>query len=95
MAVKEERWMIDSIEEATAAMVAADGKVHQIPGRLLPAGAREGDICTVIVNRESTNAVAVTSVTIDKKATKAALERSAAQLAAAPKSKDPGGPIKL
>ena len=94
MQATERQWVVDSIEENTAA-VEQDGRgVYQVPLFLLPPGVREGDICSVTAEPGKDATVTIT-VALDRKSTSAAKERSAAQLATAPKSKDPGGPINL
>ncbi len=90
-----QRWMIDSIEEGTASIEQGDGKVFHVPLFLLPEGVREGQICGLATDQRAKDEAAVTTITVDKDATRSALERSAAQLASTPKSKDPGGPIQL
>lgn len=94
MAVKEQRWMVDSIEEETAS-VDQGGRMYQVPRFLLPEGVREGDICTVAVDCEKTGKAAVTTIIVDAHATRQAMDKSAAQLASAPRSSDPGGNITL
>lgn len=88
-------WMVDILEENSAAVQQNGSVVYQIPRFLLPAGAREGDTCEVSVAASSAPDSTTFTVTVDRQATQAAKARSAAQLASTPKSKDPGGPIKL
>ena len=88
------QWTIDSIENEVAVIEESTGKVFQVPVRLLPPGIRAGQVCQVST-RAGQNQSAVTTITLDDDATRRALARSAEQLASTPKSKDPGGPIKL
>ncbi|MBA3656395.1 MAG: DUF3006 domain-containing protein [Gemmatimonadaceae bacterium] len=88
------RWMVDALEENTAAVEQGAGIPHHIPRFLLPTGVREGDVCQVSTRRDSESSITIT-VTIDRGATDTAKKMSAAQLASTPRSKDPGGPIKL
>jgi hypothetical protein len=88
-------WVVDSIEENTAAVEQDGGTVYQIPRLLLPKGVKEGDVCQVTIKEGANPAALVVTVSIDEKATTAAKQRSAAQVAMKPKSNDPGGPIKL
>ena len=94
MQEREEQWIVDSIEENSAAVEQGGRIVYQVPRFLLPSSVREGDVCRVVTEPRGSGSVSIT-VEVDQKATTAAKERSAAQLAATPKSKDPGGPIKL
>jgi hypothetical protein len=94
MTQKKIRWMIDALEEDMASVEQGTGAQRHVPRFLLPAGVKEGDICQVSVDSQSAESVTVT-VSIDHSDTDAAKNRSAAQLAATPPSKDPGGPIKL
>lgn len=88
------RWVVDSIEENSASVEQDGVTFHEVPRFLLPQDVKEGDVCDVSsdVTRKGT---VITTVTIDDAATLAAKQRSAAQLAATPQSKDPGGPIHL
>lgn len=88
-------WVVDSLEENTAAVEQDGGTVYQIPRFLLPPGALEGDVCKVTSTHESTGRRRAVNVEIDEKATQAARKRSADQLAVPAKKHDPGGPIKL
>lgn len=91
----ERTWVVDSMEENSAAVEQDGSTVYQIPRFLLPAGVREGDVCRVVTQAESAQHGVTVNIWVDEKATQLAKDRSAAQLASAPKSKDPGGPINL
>ena len=88
------RWMIDSMEEQTAAVEQDSGPVFQIPRFLLPVNVREGDICSVDAEPDGKGGSLI-KISIDADATKAALQRSARQLQQKPGKADPGGPIIL
>ena len=76
-------WVIDSIEEFVASIELDDGKMITVPQSQLPADAKQGDILRVTIE-------------VDAVATKAALERSAAQVNKFRKQpNDPGGDIRL
>ena len=87
-------WVVDSMEENTAAVEQDGGPVYQIPRLLLPDTVKEGDICRVSAQKNAQPGTLIFTVTIDQKATESAKQRSAAQVAPKP-SNDPGGPIKL
>ncbi len=94
MAQETVRWMVDALEENTAAVEQGTGIPHHIPRFLLPEAIREGDVCTVTTRQNSQASLTIT-VTIDREATAADNKRSADQLRSTPRSNDPGGPIKL
>ena len=77
------RWVVDSIEESVAS-IEVDGKTMiTVPQSILPKGAREGDVLSVLIE-------------IDPAATKQALAESAAQVQKhAKQPNDPGGDIVL
>lgn len=85
--------MVDSLEEGVA-FIEVDGRemVH-LPGWMIPANAREGDVLSVTHvagSDESTLAIR-----IDRDATRAAMERSRAQVSRPGAKHDPGGNIRL
>lgn len=88
-------WVIDSVEESSAAVEQDGSTVYQLPRFLLPAIAHEGDVCSVTVTDSATAGLRTIAVELDEKATRAAKDRSAAQVATKGNSNDPGGPIKL
>ena len=76
-------WVIDSIEEFVASIELGDGTMITVPQSQLPADAKQGDVLRVTIE-------------VDAAATKAALERSAAQVNKFRKQpNDPGGDIRL
>jgi hypothetical protein len=80
-----QRWVIDSIEESVAAVELSDGQVIHLPVKLLPKGAKQGQVLRVTLE-------------IDAAATKQALTESAAQVKKgrdASRKRDPGGDIAL
>lgn len=91
----ERTWVVDSMEENSAAVEQDGSTVYQIPRFLLPAGVREGDVCRVSAPAGSAPHGITVTIELDEKATQIAKDRSSLQLASMPKSKDPGGPINL
>jgi len=80
---REHHWVVDSIEESAASIELDDGTMVTIPLAQLPPGTHQGAVLRV-------------TIAVDAAATKAAYERSAAQVAMIRKqSKDPGGDIVL
>lgn len=94
MSADTRQWIVDSIENDSAVIEQSDGKIYNVPLAILPKGIREGQICRA-ETEERTGTSTLTTITIDEDATRAALKKSAAQLAATPASKDPGGNITL
>ncbi len=88
------RWMVDALEENTAAVEQGAGIPHHIPRFLLPSGVREGDVCQVSTRRDSESSITIT-ISFDRTETDRAKKKSADQLASTPRTSDPGGPIKL
>jgi hypothetical protein len=93
-------WIIDSLEEDSA-QVEEDGvRVIHVPRSILPPGAAEGDVLTVGLERQqrkNREAVRVT-ITLDRDATEAALDKSRRQVNRARKAsrrEDPGGDVVL
>jgi hypothetical protein len=41
------RWVVDSVEEGVAAVHQDDGRMVRVPGWILPAGTRQGDVLSV------------------------------------------------
>ncbi len=87
-------WVIDSLEENSAAVEQDGGTVFQFPRFLLPEQAREGDHCKVSFI-DAPDGERRFTVKLDSAATQAARQRSAAQVAPVTKSRDPGGNINL
>ncbi len=95
-AVQHHRWIVDVIEEGSAAVEVDGRQVTPLPRWLLPVGARQGDVLAVTHRREDTRSVL--TVEIDRAATKSAYGASAEQAAegkAASTARDPGGDIAL
>lgn len=88
------QWIVDSIEEDSVAVEQDGGRLYELPRFLFPKEIREGEICRVVVHAAETGVLSAT-VSIDKDATLAARNRSAAQVASSANKKDPGGPIQL
>jgi hypothetical protein len=89
------RWILDSIEEGTAAVEEDGARVVHVPLWLLPQGVREGDV--LHVTREAGEGTRTNfRVEIDREATAEARRRSAEQVSRPPgPRRDPGGDIKL
>jgi hypothetical protein len=79
---RERHWVVDSIEEHVASIELDDGKMITIPQSQLPATVKQGDVLRVTIE-------------VDAAATKAAYDRSAAQLRPRKATGDPRGDIKL
>lgn len=93
---EEHRWIIDSIEEFVAAIEVDGGKVIQLPQWLLPDGAREGHVLAVRHDRPLGGKRSVLTIEVDERATKDALDKSAAQVNKhREQPNDPGGDIAL
>jgi hypothetical protein len=82
MTQRERHWVVDSIEESAASVELDDGTMITIPRSQLPAAAKQGDVLRV-------------SIDVDAAATKAAYDRSAAQMKGRKPTNDPGGDITL
>ncbi len=81
----QQRWAIDSIEEQVASIEVDDGTLIRLPHRLLPDGAKEGDVLRV-------------SIEVDRAETNRALAASAEQVkqgSEASRKRDSGGDIVL
>ncbi len=94
--MEKHRWAIDSIEEFIASVEVDGGKVVQVPQWLLPTAAKEGEMLSVSHRMSADGETSSLEIKLDRAATKAAQERSAA----VPKKTgaelgDPGGDIKL
>jgi hypothetical protein len=93
---EQHRWVVDSIEEFVASIEVDGGKMIRLPQWVLPDGARDGHVLSVRHDRPAGGARSVLTIEIDDKATKAALDASAAQVAKHRKQpNDPGGDIAL
>jgi|GEM_PF-283399 hypothetical protein len=86
------RWVVDSIEEGVAAVEEDGARMLHVPGWLLPAGAREGDVLRV--SRRDEGAASSLRIEVDRGATDEALGRSREQVSRLSKN-DPGGDIVL
>lgn len=85
-------WVVDAIEEGTAALE-AEGRLLHLPLALLPTELREGDVLTV--ERTADADGCVLHIRPDSAATKAALQRSRDQVRAMRPANDPDGDIVL
>jgi hypothetical protein len=95
-ALRHHRWIVDVIEDGSAAVEVDGRQVTPLPRWLLPVGARQGDVLAVTHRREDTRSVL--TVEIDRAATKDAYGASAAQVEegrSASMARDPGGDIAL
>ena len=86
-------WTVDSIEEGIAAVEEDGARMLRLPLSLLPTGAREGDVLSVL--REEEGGAVVLTVRADPEGTARALARSRAQVEGTPPGNDPGGHIVL
>jgi hypothetical protein len=86
------RWVVDSVEEGVAAVHQDDGRMVRVPGWILPAGTRQGDVLSV--EHSAADGASSLRITIDRAATDDALRRSAEQVERR-LSHDPGGDIVL
>jgi len=86
------RWVVDSIEEGVAAVEEDGARMLHVPGWLLPAAAREGDVLRV--SRRDEGAAAALRIEVDRAATDEALGRSRKQVSRLSQN-DPGGDIVL
>ena len=71
-------WIVDVIDEDSAAVQIDGRQITPIPRWLLPADAHDGDVLRVIHARSGTRSTL--SIEVDRPATRAAFERSAEQL---------------
>lgn len=96
MAIEKHRWVIDSIEEFVASIEIDGTSTVQLPQWLLPRGARAGDVLAVTHDVAESGEESRLGIVVDRHATRAAMERSASQMADRGRSPgDPGGDIKL
>jgi hypothetical protein len=96
MGAKRYRWVVDSMEEAVASVEIDGERTAQLPKWLLPRGAREGDVLQVTHDVAESGEESRLSIVVDRDSTRAALERSARQVADRGRSPgDPGGDIQL
>jgi hypothetical protein len=85
MGAQSQRWVVDEIEEQTASIELAGGKMISVPLAILPAGVKSGDVLRATIE-------------IDAHATSQALADSAAQVkrgSDASRRRDPGGDVVL
>lgn len=95
-AVQRHRWVVDVIEEDSAAVEVDGRSVTPVPRWMLPVGARQGDVLAVTHRREDVRSVL--TIEIDRAATTAAYSASADQVArgkAASSVRDSGGDVTL
>ncbi len=85
-------WRIDSLGEETAA-VEESGELVHVPRWLLPPGAQENDIVSVLVTDAGQERRVILRVAVE--ATRAALDASRLQVRSTPNQNDPGGAIQL
>jgi hypothetical protein len=71
-------WVVDVIDEDSAAVEIDGRQVTSLPRWLLPADAREGDVLRVVHVRSRSRSTV--SIEVDREAKRVALERSAEQL---------------
>jgi hypothetical protein len=93
----EHRWAVDGIEEETARVEEDGSRMMNVPRRLLPSGAKEGDVLRVTRTEDKSGSVQIT-ITVDAEATRDALAASKASVTrtmAASKKRDPGGNVSL
>lgn len=96
MSSKHYRWVVDSMEESVASVEIDGQRTVQLPKWLLPRGAKAGDVLTVTHDVAESGDESRLGIVVDRDATRAALERSARQVADRGRSPgDPGGDIKL
>jgi hypothetical protein len=75
-------WVVDVIDEDSAAVEVDGRQITPIPRWLLPVDAREGDVLRVTHSRSGSRSTL--SIEVDRHATRAALQRSAEQIRGAP-----------
>jgi len=92
MGEEERSWVVDSIEEGVATVEEDGARMLYVPGWLLPAGAREGDVLRV--SRRDEGGASSLRIEVDRGATEEALGRSREQVSRLSRS-DPGGDIVL
>jgi Protein of unknown function (DUF3006) len=95
-AVQRHRWIVDVIEEDSAAVEVDGRSITPVPRWMLPVGARQGDVLAVSHRREDVRSVL--TIEIDRAATDAAYSASATQTAdgrAASAVRDKGGDVTL
>ena len=85
-------WIVDVIDEDSAAVEVDGRQITPIPRWLLPADARDGDVLRVTHERAGTRSALV--IEVDRASTRAAFDRSRQQLADAGTG-DQGGDITL
>ena len=96
MSAKKYRWVVDSMEESVASIEIDGKRTVQLPLWLLPRDAKEGDVLKVTHDVAESGEESRLGIVVDRDATRAAMERSARQVADRGRSPgDPGGDIKL
>jgi hypothetical protein len=97
MAKQSHVWRVDGIEEGVARIEEDGERMITLPSRLLPAGAREGQVLSVVRTAAGKGSVTLT-IEVDDAATAAALDQSRAQtsaILARSRKRDPGGNVSL
>lgn len=74
----EHMWIVDVVEEDSAAVEVDGRQITPVPRWLLPADARDGDVLRVTHDRSGTRSTL--SIVVDRGATRLAFQRSAEQL---------------
>ena len=75
-------WVVDVIDEDSAAVEVDGRQITPVPRWLLPAAAHEGDVLRVTHSRSGSRSTI--AIEVDRHATRAALQRSAEQIRHAP-----------
>lgn len=90
------RWVVDSIEEFVASIEIDGRRMAQVPQWVLPQNAREGDVLAVQHEIGNEGKRSTLHITIDREATRLALETSARQSRKGERNQnDPGGDIRF
>lgn len=87
------RWMVDSLEEGVASIEVDGRQMVPLPRWIIPKNAREGDVLSVTHAAGGDESTLV--IRLDADATKAAMDRSRAQVRQPGAKRDPGGDIRL
>lgn len=90
MADEHHKWIVDAIEEGVASVEEDGERIRHLPLWMLPPGAREGAVLSVVKSHQA-NGVLRLTVAVDEKAT-----REAGEPRERPRNPhDPGGDIVL
>lgn len=85
--------MVDSLEEGVASIEVDGREMVQLPRWIIPKNARDGDVLSVTHDAGADESALM--IRIDANATKAAMDRSRAQVTQPGAKRDPGGDIRL